>query len=143
MIKNHRYLRSLGLYILGILSVGALSLGGAAGCGSSSSPTPTPTPSGGATATTSGGVATINTGNSVVAFVPTGTSVIPVSLEGSGAASLVLTGGTKNTGTTISFVVNSCAADATAFKVVCIGYGDTHVAVLDIKSFVANIQAGK
>ncbi len=142
MANHHKYLRSLGMFILGALSIGALHLGGASGCGSSSA-APAPTPSGGVSATTSGGVATINTGNSVVAFVPTGTAVIPVSVEGSGAAALVLTNGTKNTGTTISFIVNSCAADATAFKVVCIGYGDTHVAILDIKSFVANIQAGK
>ena len=128
-----------------------LSLSLLAACGSSSTtptpePTPEPTPVGGVS-TTSGGLATINTGSSVIGFIPVGLTVLAVPLD-TGSASDSVSGLSKatlrsaNLSIDVSFTINSCGADATDLKVVCVGYTSSMVAILDVADYVATLQDG-
>jgi hypothetical protein len=123
----------LGL-VLGLATAGSISLGGVAGCGSSSSGGGTTPPPGGTSAATSGGLATINLGDKVVSFVPNGTSVNIVTVEGSGSSALQL--GFKSTSVpiTTSFTVDSCAADSDALKVICVGFNSSKFAIVDVSN---------
>ncbi len=115
------------------------------GCGSSSSgggKAPSTSPS----ATTSGGLATISTGNLVIAFVPNGTGVSAVPIQQSGSAFTTASyGGIKLNELTLSpitittsFNVNSCAADAPNLKIICVGYNSSKVAVIDVSGYLAS-----
>lgn len=96
------------------------------------------------TSSTSGGCATISTGSKVYGFIPIGGTVVTALLQG-GTTS---TSGSKSVGmksitsSTISFSVDSCAADGTALKVACVGYDSSKVAILDISVFVSKLVAG-
>lgn len=120
------------------------------GCGGGSS-TPAPADTGttgtsSTTSSTSGGCATISTGSKVYGFIPLNGTVVTAQLQGSSSAdvSAAKGAGLKSvTSSTTSFIVDSCAADGTALKVVCVGYLSSQVAILDISSFVTKLIAGE
>ena len=82
MNKRSAMSSSLLSVAAGIMVLAGTYFSGAAGCGSSSGGSTTPPPSGGTTSATSGGLATINLGDKVVSFVPNGTSINLVTVEG-------------------------------------------------------------
>lgn len=122
--------------VAGMIVVAGTYFSGAAGCGSSSGGT-TPPPSGGTQAATSGGLATINLGDKVVSFVPNGTTINIVTVEG-GSGSSALKVGFKSASVpiTTTFTVDSCAADSANLKVICVGFASSKFAIVD----VANIE---
>lgn len=102
-------------------------------------PAPTTPP---ATSATSGGLATLATKDDVIAFMPVGTNVLAVSLKkGSQVASVgsVLAQAVSVQAIALTFSVDSCAADATALKVVCVGYNTSQIAVLSVTISGSNI----
>ncbi len=115
------------------------------GCGSSggNKQTVSPPPS----ATTSGGLATINTGSLVIAFIPNGTgvNVVPISQQGtsfsSASYSVGRLHGMSTTASpitiTTSFEVDSCAADAADLKIICVGYNSSKVAIIDVSGYIS------
>lgn len=129
--------------IIGMVLVAVMAA--VSGCGSSSSgggKAPSASPS----ATTSGGLATISTGNLVIAFVPHGTGVSAVPIQQSGSAFTTASyGGTKLNELalspltiTTSFIVDSCAADAPNLKIICVGYNSSKVAIIDVSGYIAS-----
>ncbi len=102
-------------------------------------------------ATTSGGLATINTGDLVIAFIPNGNTVniVPLSQKGSSFTissyqqnSLgVMSSGPTQTTITTSFAVDSCAADGKNLKVVCVGYDSSKIAIIDVAGYISNGSA--
>ncbi len=106
-----------------------------AGCGSDPKPRVTTAP------TTSGGLATIDTGRSVIGFVPRYTELAIVTLDGDTSKSGVLPIDPAALSVPISFGVDSCAADAAHAKVVCVGYDSSKVAILDIADFLSTIES--
>jgi hypothetical protein len=113
------------------------------GCGSSSSGGKQAPPSA-PSATTSGGLATINTGSLVIAFIPNGTGVSVVPIQQSGSTFTTASYGSLRTEAlspitiTTSFNVNSCAADAPNLKIICVGYTDSKVAIIDVSGYLAS-----
>jgi len=107
------------------------------GCGADPAP-PTPT-----APTTSGGLATIDTGHGVIAFVPRGAKLSIVTLDGDSSDSGIRPLDPAALSVPVGFDVDSCAADARAAKVVCVGYRSSQIAILDIADFLAALQAGE
>jgi hypothetical protein len=121
---------------------GLLTLLGA--CSGSSAPDPAAPQ-----ATTSGGIATINTGSTVLAFIPIGTSISIVELETPSTAIGVekitsaapLLPRAMSTPIATTFEVDSCGADSVSLKVVCVGYDSSMVAIADISGLLAGTTA--
>ncbi len=90
--------------------------------------------------TTSGGLATINTGKTVFGFIPNGTDVLAVPLAGIGASKPAIEEPVSKPSatTSLSFIVDSCAADGVDLKIVCVGFNSSKIAVLDLKGFIAS-----
>lgn len=102
-------------------------------------PAPTTPP---ATSATSGGLATLATKDDVIAFMPVGTNILAVSLKnGSQVASVgsALEQAVSTQAIALSFSVDSCAADGSALKVVCVGYNTSKIAVLSVTISGSNI----
>lgn len=104
-------------------------------------------PSSASSVTTSGGLATISSGNLVIAFVPNGTGITAVPIKQSGSTFTNAAYGSLRpqalspVTVTTSFVVNSCAADAPNLKVICVGYNDSKVAVIDVSGYLSGGSA--
>jgi len=138
-IKNS--VRKLSLFTFLCLVFMSGCGGGGGGGGSSPTKTPTPTPTPAASATTSGGLATINTGSAVVSFIPSGAGVIIVPVSGAGAAKAsldVTRSAAAALSISFSFTADSCTADGTDLKVICVGYNSSKVAIVDIAAYVAS-----
>ena len=140
-----KHMKKIGLFSMLML----IALLAGAGCQGSSSggASQTTTVS---SATTSGGLATINTGNLVIAFIPntSGVSAVPIKQNGSSFTTASYKGYSLKPESlpspvtiTISFVVNSCAADAKNLKVVCVGYNSSKVAVIDVSGYISSGSA--
>lgn len=117
----------------------------AASCGSSSSGGGDKKPAA-SSVTTAGGLATISTGNLVIAFVPSYSGIIAVPIAQSGFTYTTAAYGDAKLNETAlkqitintSFSLGGCAADATSLKVVCIGYDSSKVAIIDVSGYIAN-----
>jgi len=95
------------------------------------------------TNTTSGGVGVVSVNGRTVAFIPGLGGLIPVIVDGTGAAkpSLKTAGVVRPAGTTATFDMDSCSVDAVDWKVVCVGYASSKVAVFDIAAYVSSFNA--
>lgn len=117
----------------GMMVVAGTYFSGVAGCGSGSSGT-TPPPSGGTTSATSGGLATINLGDKVVSFVPNGTTINLVTVEGEGSSALKLGSKSASVPITTTFVADSCTVVNGTLKVVCVGFNSSTFAIVDVSN---------
>lgn len=134
MNKRSALSSSLLSVAAGIMVVAGTYFSGAAGCGSSSGGSTTPPPSGGTTSATSGGLATINLGDKVVSFVPNGTSINLVTVEGSGSSALKLGFKSASVPITTSFDVDSCTVVNGVLEVVCVGFNSSKFAIVDVSN---------
>lgn len=111
------------------------------GCGGDSDSTPQNDDPQDTQATTSGGLATINTGNAVLGFIPVGTGLAVIELEsvadttgtGSDLRMVAETASIKT-----SFNLDSCGADSRARLVACVGYSSSMLAIIDVADFLAD-----
>lgn len=97
-------------------------------CGSDDPVVPDETP----VSTTSGSMATLSTGDSTYAFIPKSFDIIavPVTSLGTPLSSL------DTQTVTLSNVANSCTSDPELLKVVCVGYANSFVSILDVADFL-------
>ncbi|MDO8518619.1 MAG: hypothetical protein Q7T11_00460 [Deltaproteobacteria bacterium] len=94
--------------------------------------------------TTSGGMATINTGSSVVGFIPVGATLLAIPLDTGSSDSSLMKYLVRKTSisTAIDFDIDSCSADATDLQVVCVGYDSSKVAIVDVSTYISLLQSG-
>lgn len=98
-------------------------------------------------ATGSGAIGVLATNGARVAFVPDGTSIRPVLLDGKRniangraiAAAPVANAGPAS-GLGLSFSADACTVDAAALKVICVGFRSTRIALLDVSVFVSSLR---
>lgn len=92
-------------------------------------------------ATTSGGLATINTGNAVLGFIPVGNSLVMIELESQtdnvkpDSEFRMLA---ESVSIDTSFVIDSCGADSRERQVACVGYSSSMLAIIDLVGFLAD-----
>ena len=128
----------------------AVALASLAGCSDSDD-----SPPGGSTNTATASTGTtaygvLGTPTARVAFVPAGKTVIPILLENSGT--LTISSGRSAAAAAaaavspplpvvpLSFVASACTVDSNDLKGVCIGYGTSMVAVLDLATFATSLR---
>ena len=93
-------------------------------------------------ATTSGGLATINTGSAVLGFIPVGDTLVVIELEGPGddasGINADLRMPTEVASIDTSFTIDSCGADSRARRVACVGYNSSMLAIIDVNGFLTD-----
>lgn len=146
MKKGNTKRSALMSLLAGSLLMAGTYFGGAAGCGTTAAtatPTPTPTPAPtttGSSSATSGGMATLNTGTAVIGFVPNGTSIGIVTIEGTAPGALTLQGEVKEAATSVtaSFAVDTCSVNPSANLLFCGGFLSSMLFIGDLTGFVAS-----
>jgi hypothetical protein len=106
----------------------------------------------GTASTSTGAFGVLGTANERIAFIPVGNSVVPVLLESKNGAQIVfktinktVSGEILLAAPTVSsplftFNIDACSVDSNDFKAICIGYGSTKVAILDLKVFATTFK---
>lgn len=91
---------------------------------------------------TSGGVGVLSTGSSTIAFLPTGTGLVPLVVQQNTASASrgSLLARTASARVSANFTIDSCSVDGSAQKIVCVGYRSDKVAIFDISTYLTSLD---
>lgn len=151
---SYKSLSTASLRRLGVMVLFSATLAACGGGGSDPAPTATPAPNtntpppppavnNGTTSTGTGAFGVLGTANERVAFVPAGTTVLPIVLESKTAGTKVnasTQAAVSQPGVTFSFSIDACSVDSNDLKAICIGYNSNKVAILNLATFATSLK---
>lgn len=136
--------RHAGWAMLGSACLLAALSGCGGSPGASNVATTTAAPPGGTSDSTTAAYGVLGTPTARIAFVPAPGGVTPFVLESTDGKAVTWGGTAPLSGlpptVPLTFTASACTVDSDNLRTVCIGYGSSEIAVLDLSKFVSSLQ---